>query len=843
MDNKIFLTGKEYKPFIQFWNQFLSSHGTGFFLQQKEISGAHRKFDQQNFILNKDITGNISRLVDEDISGFFVCLIAAFGIICKAYSNQENIVLKSPRLTVEGGDNFEAIPLLLVVSDEISLKEYLNKISDDIRQCYQYQDFKINLISDKQNIYGSNILVWFDRMHKEIPHDNYDFIFEIKKREHEFIITLKYNTALFDSYFIDFIPQHLESVLSYFNDLDIRIKDIDILSDSEQKKILFEFNDTFQPLHYNSVVELFEECAVKMPDAIAVEYRDQQLTYGKLSEITNRLANFLRKKFSLKNEDVVGLMVRRSEKLVIGLLSIFKTGATYLPIDPDYPIERRKYILDNANVKVLLTETDFLFNLDSYKSDLFLLDLQMDESKDSESSLNSFPRATDLAYLMYTSGTTGLPKGVLIEHRGLVNLVLHQIKEFGIKPGNRTLQFASISFDASLSETFKTLCSNATLVVVDKEIINDVIGFVDFLKKNKISEITLPPSYLNIIELEQLLFLRVLITAGEKANSDRAIYYSKNLNFFNAYGPTENSIGATLNRVDGSKIKSANVPIGRPITNVEVYILNSNQKLLPVGIAGELYVGGVGLARGYRNQPELTKEKFIKHPFKEGARLYRTGDIAKWLPDGTIEFMGRKDDQVKIRGYRVELGEIEHVLLKYPGVNSAVVILKEGAEESKNLVAYLVSNEKLVLPSLIKHVQENLPNYMVPGYFVQLDEMPITPNGKIDKLGLSNMDIKFLEEDNYLPPRNEVEEKLIAIWQEVLERPRIGINQDFFEIGGHSLLVVKASSRIQETFALNIPINALFQFTNVANLAEYIYVVMGDKDNKSDKESATYVIN
>jgi amino acid adenylation domain-containing protein len=843
MDNKIFLTGKEYKPFIQFWNQFLNSHGTGFFLQQKEISGAHRKFDQQNFILNKDITGNISRLVDEDISGFFVCLIAAFGIICKAYSNQENIVLKSPRLTVEGGDNFEAIPLLLVVSDEISLKEYLNKVSDDIRQCYQYQDFQINLISDKQNIYGSNILVWFDPMHKEIPHDNYDFIFEIKKREHEFIITLKYNTALFDSYFIDFIPQHLENVLSYFDDLDIRIKDIDILSDSEKKKILFEFNDTFQPLHYNSVVELFEECAVKMPDAIAVEYRDQQLTYGKLSEITNRLANFLRKKFSLKNEDVVGLMVRRSEKLVIGLLSIFKTGATYLPIDPDYPIERRKYILDNANVKVLLTETDFLFNLDSYKSDLFLLDLQMDESKDSESSLNSFPRATDLAYLMYTSGTTGLPKGVLIEHRGLVNLVLHQIKEFGIKPGNRTLQFASISFDASLSETFKTLCSNATLVIVDKEIINDVIGFVDFLKKNKISEITLPPSYLNIIELGQLLFLRVLITAGEKANSDRAIYYSKNLNFFNAYGPTENSIGTAINKVDASKIKSANVPIGRPITNVEVYILNSDQKLLPVGIAGELYVGGVGLARGYRNQPELTKEKFIKHPFKEGARLYRTGDIAKWLPNGTIEFMGRKDDQVKIRGYRVELGEIEHVLLKYPGVNSAVVILKEGAEESKNLVAYLVSNEKLVLPSLIKHVQENLPNYMVPGYFVQLDEMPITPNGKIDKFGLSNMDIKFLEEDNYLPPRNEVEEKLIAIWQEVLERPRIGINQDFFEIGGHSLLVVKASSRIQETFALNIPINALFQFTNIANLAEYIYVVMGDKDNASDKESATYVIN
>jgi tyrocidine synthetase-3 len=348
---------------------------------------------------------------------------------------------------------------------------------------------------------------------------------------------------------------------------------------------------------------------------------------------------------------------------------------------------------------------------------------------------------------------------------------------------------------------------------------------------------------LNIIELGQLLFLRVLITAGEKANSDRAIYYSKNLNFFNAYGPTENSIGTAINKVDASKIKSANVPIGRPITNVEVYILNSDQKLLPVGIAGELYVGGVGLARGYRNQPELTEEKFIKHPFKEGARLYRTGDIAKWLPNGTIEFMGRKDDQVKIRGYRVELGEIEHVLLKYPGVNSAVVILKEGAEESKNLVAYLVSNEKLVLPSLIKHVQENLPNYMVPGYFVQLDEMPITPNGKIDKFGLSNMDIKFLEEDNYLPPRNEVEEKLIAIWQEVLERPRIGINQDFFEIGGHSLLVVKASSRIQETFALNIPINALFQFTNIANLAEYIYVVMGDKDNASDKESATYVIN
>ncbi len=567
--------------------------------------------------------------------------------------------------------------------------------------------------------------------------------------------------------------------------------------------------------------QAFANQAQKTPDAIAVVYKEMHLTYQEIDRRANQVAHLLQM-HHIKPDTCVGICIDRSPEMVIGLLGILKAGGAYIPLDPLYPSERIAYILDNAQISVLLTQQRLLPTFTAYPLQTLCLDTIA--ASVSATALPERVLAHNLAYVIYTSGSTGRPKGVQIEHLALAQLLADQTSVFTVQPGDRVLQFASLSFDASVPEIFIPLVKGATLHLASQDDLLPGLPLLSLLQKQAITVVTLPPSVLAMLPAQDLPDLAVVLSAGETCSTQIVAHWSPGRAFFNAYGPTETTVCATMARCSSSIVSP---PLGQPLPNKQIYLLDADLEPVPAGTSGEIYIGGEGLARGYLHQADRTAERFIPHPFttQPGQRLYRTGDSARYLPNGSLEFLGRLDHQVKIRGFRIEPGEVEAALTRHPSISHALVMAQESPSAGVRLLAYIIPKH---LPGpgveeLRAFVSNQVPAYMVPALFIRLNAFSLTPNGKIDRQALPMPDWSRPELDEaFVAPQHANEQLLADIWTSVLGLEYIGIHDNFLALGGHSLAATQIISRVRETFQVDLAFSTLFANPTVATILQHI---------------------
>lgn len=635
------------------------------------------------------------------------------------------------------------------------------------------------------------------------------------------------DSGLFSGPATDGILAHLGVVLEgMVLDPDRTLSRIPLLTEAEQKQLLVDWNQTKRPFPpEQTAIGLFEAEAKRAPDAVAVEFGGECLTYGDLLRRAKRLGRRLRA-LGAGPDVPVGICLARSMEAVIGVIGVLEAGGMCLPLDPGYPMARLQMILEDAAPAVILTDASSHELLSQLPSEHRLLRVDLVDQPEGEAGLPAEgPRAADLAYLLYTSGSSGRPKGVAMGHAAFANLIRWQVSRFGSAAAARTLQFSSMNFDVSFQEIFSTLCSGGTLVLVTEEIRLDREALVEFIGAQKIERMFLP-----FVALQQLAeaasgrteipcSLREVITAGEqlRITPEIAALFGRlgSCSLENQYGPTETHVVTAFRLSGPAKEWEPLPPIGRPIENARVYLLDGYRRPVPISVVGELFVAGLPLARGYWGSPQMTAEKFVPDPFSadSNSRLYRTGDLACYRDDGNINYLGRRDEQVKIRGFRVEPGEVEATLEKEPSVRSAVVVAREDASGSRRLVAYVVpaNPEPPTGRQLRRFLERSLPPYMVPSDFVSVEAFPMTPSGKVDRLALPAPDRERSVGEDFLAPRTPLEEILAGIWKDVLGIDRVGLHDNFFDLGGHSLLATQLVSRIAESFRVRLPLRRVFE--------------------------------
>jgi amino acid adenylation domain-containing protein len=604
-----------------------------------------------------------------------------------------------------------------------------------------------------------------------------------------------------------------------------RLCQLTLLTSEEHDRIA-KWNDTktaFPP--HNGTSALFEEWACRYPDSIALAFDGRLLTYGELNAHANQMARYLRA-YGVGPETLVATFFERSIEMIVTILGIFKAGGAYLPLDPGYPADRLAYMIEDSAVPLIIAQDKLESRIPSAWAQVVLFESEWrDIKKQADGNLSPVTNPDNLAYVIYTSGSTGRPKGVLVNHRGLCNLAQAQRRLLSPGPGSHVLQFASLSFDASAWEIVMALCSGATLHLAASDDLLPGPMLAETLAREAISHATLPPSALELMPDSELPDLQTLIVAGEACGPEIVARWSRNRVFVNAYGPTESTVCATMWACEDERLSP---PIGLPLPNARAYVLDAQLTPIPVRHAGEVYLGGENLARGYLRRPGLTAERFLPDPVsgESGARLYKTGDIARYRPDGAIAFIGRGDHQVKIRGHRVELGEVEAALSELKGVRQAVVVARGDAAGASSLAAYVVaySNAEPIRSidpvALRRRLQQRLPEYMIPSFFVQIDSLPLTPNGKVDRQALSSRGPQSVgSAPVFRPPRDIFEQRLARIWEEVLDVSPIGVDDDFFVRGGHSLLAVRLMAGIEREFGKHLPLAALFKSPSVGQLA------------------------
>jgi amino acid adenylation domain-containing protein len=661
--------------------------------------------------------------------------------------------------------------------------------------------------------------------------------------ESELILKIAFDRQRFDDVTIKRMLGHLKTLLEGISENPNQpLWKLPLLTEAERHQTLCEWNNTRVDYPKDRLIhQMFESQVEEIPDSIALVFEDEQLTYKELNQRANQLAHYLQY-IGVGPETFVGIAIERSLEMVVGLYGILKAGGAYVPLDPAYPADRLAYMIEDANVPVLLTQKKLIDRLPSHKAQVLCLDTDWDELIAGQSIENPISQATleNLAYTIYTSGSTGKPKGVMNTHGGILNRLLWMQEAYQLIASDHVLQKTPFSFDVSVWEFFWPLMFGARLVVACPEGHKDSDYLVQTIIEQQITTIHFVPSMLQLFlmakDVEKCDCLRRVICSGEALSLDLQNRFFARLDteLHNLYGPTEAAVDVTYWECQQESSLST-VPIGRPVANTQMYILDGYMQPVPVGISGELHIGGVQVARGYLNRHELTAEKFIPDPFCDNllARLYKTGDLARYLPDGSIEYLGRLDNQVKVRGLRIELGEIESVLAQYPAVCEAVVMAREYVPGDVRLAAYIVPdrNQKLSISELRDSLKQELPDFMVPPYFFTLEAFPLMPNGKIDRKALPEPDqVKIESEVAYVPPGNELQQTIANIWQEVLNVPRVGMNDNFFELGGHSLLIVRVYYRLCEVTDRELSITDMFRFPTISALTEYLSQDSGDGD-------------
>ncbi len=870
-----------------------------------------------NFVIPKDLADELNRLSKQENVTLFMTLLAGFKLLLARYAGMEDISVGSAIANRTRGETERLIGFFvntLVLRTDLSgnpaFVDLLARVRETALGAYAHQDIPFEMLVDElqpeRNLSHTPLFqVGFALQNtplnaQELPDlrleplaldagsAKYDITLTLTEGESGIVGSAEYNTDLFDASTIERMMRH------YVRLLEAAVADperpafyLPMLTPEEETLILRDWNQTATPYPETVIHALFEEQARQRPHAPAAIFGDRQLTYDELNRKANQLAHYLIER-GVGPETIVGISTLRSLEMVVGILGILKAGGAYLPIDPTYPPERIRYMIEDSGIGILLTQSVLrkqysVFSV-QYSESEQASELNTEHSTDApqddaasapalslqviyldELNTEHYPTTNpnvpltpdNLAYVIYTSGSTGRPKGTLLPHRGLGNLADVHHRNFEMTEGKRVLQFSPFSFDASVWETVMALRNGAALVLAPQETLASGPDLLRLLKEQRITTVTLPPSLLAVLEPDDLPDLHTVIAAGEACTNEIVRKWAPGRNFWNAYGPTETTVCASMHRVDPEARYEVGPPIGKPISNFQLYVVDKYLNPQPVGVPGELLIGGVGLARGYHNRPDLTAEKFIPNPFvgyqnhedtkarrheegksekisenqsdlrhlrshSGGQRLYRTGDLVKYLPNGDIEFLGRIDHQVKVRGFRIELGEIEARLRQFPGLQDSVVIVREDAPGDKRIVAYFVPEPGVEVnqTELRNFMREVLPEYMVPSFFVQLEAMPLTPSNKIDRKALPAPDATVLAPTReYIPPTTETEIKLAGIVAELLHIERVGLADNFFELGGHSLLATQFISRVRDVFGVEMPLRALFEHPTIGEFA------------------------
>ncbi|CAM4414138.1 MAG: Linear gramicidin synthase subunit B [Legionellaceae bacterium] len=835
------------------------------------------------FQLSKNLIDNLNKLAKKQETTLFTLLLASFQILLYRYSNQEKIVVGTAVANrdlaeIENLIGFfvNTLPLSVDCSSNPRFTDFIHLSHKLTLESYDNQNVPFDQIVDHLKIARNSsynpifqaAMVLQNNLSAQLTFNEisaedlqvtnnlakFDLTLEAIQNNQGILLKFEYSTDLFFDETIIRFAQHYENLLNHIVlNPETKIEQIPLLNRTEYAKILYDCNETkvdFQD--FMTIQELFEQQVQNNPQNIALYYEGDTLTYAELNKKSNQLADYLIKNFSLQPDSLIAVSLTRGFNLIIAILGVLKAGAAYVPLDPTYPLDRLEYILTDTKTSILLSEENLYSIYESRFTGNFVSLDSLELSSYSELNPRQQCKPEHLAYVIYTSGSTGKPKGVLIEHKGVINLASVQAKLLEINHTSKLLQFASMSFDAMVWEWTGALLNGASLYLAKSK--EDLMGnkLESFLTEHKITIATLPPIVLNTVN--NLASLKTLVLAGEAPNKQLMDKWCKKLKLINAYGPTESTVCASMHHYTG---ENSALTIGKPINNTQIYVLDKHQQPVPIGVAGELYIGGVGIARGYLNRYELTKEKFISNSFintkyqqeEKNNRLYRTGDLVRYLADGNIEFLGRIDEQVKIRGFRVELGEIANLLLEQEHIADAAVILREDKPNQKKIISYIVKKNTYIEDStsfieIIKnYLKQQLPDYMIPSAFVILEKLPLTSHGKFDRKALP---IPTNETSSIkLQANNIVEKELISICADLLDCPadKISITDKFFEMGMTSITIVNFYQRLPENYKQIINQLDLFSYVTVKSLAEHLLSKLKEKFNTESKEINSSIIH
>ncbi|MBS7531084.1 amino acid adenylation domain-containing protein [Hazenella sp. IB182353] len=809
--------------------------------------------DKYSFTLDADLTSKIHQFTRQEGITLYMFLLAVYNLFMYRYSGQERIIIGSPiagRKHVEFekmiGMFVNTLAMLNEPKGEKSFRSFLQEVKENALQAYENQDFQFEELVRKLDIPRNSgrhpifdtMLVLQNTDKTAIEMDGltftpyqikckttkFDLLVEVFDHENELKINFEYNTGLFQKETIQRMATHFSNLVqNTLMNPENKLFEYEMISEVEKQKILFDFNDTqFDYPREKSITQLFEEQVEKKANHIALIYQDHTLTYQELNNRSNQLARALRKK-GIKSGEVIGLITDRSIEMIISILAILKAGGVYLPIEPNQPEKRIHYMLEDSSVNLLLVQREGMIP-NRYSGEILRLD-EKDWTKELTDNLLIMIQPQDLAYVIYTSGSTGKPKGSLNTHQNVIKTINNGV--ISVDETDRILQLANYAFDGSTYEIYTALLQGAPLVLVPKEALLNTVEITRLIRKHKITSTCMTTSLFNtIVDLDTdcLRGMRKLLFGGEKASVkhvQKALNVMGAHRLINAYGPTETTVFATLYSVDDRAMNMNTIPIGYPVHNTTVYILGDHNQLQPIGVPGELCIGGEGLAKCYLNRPELTEERFVMNPYTQ-ERMYRTGDLVRWLPDGNIEYFDRIDSQVKIRGNRIELDEIEIKLLEHAAICETVLVARTDEGGHSYLCCYLVTNGDWTVSELRDHLKCSLPEYMIPSYFVELEKLPLTSSGKLDKKSLPEPNGNLEMHEAYQAPTNRVENMLVQIFEEILGVRSVGIHDNFFELGGHSLKATKLVAHVHKKLEVELPIQEVFAHPTVKEMAMYI---------------------
>jgi amino acid adenylation domain-containing protein len=866
------LTGSALDSLLSYWRHQLQGAPSLLELPSDRPRPAVQSYRgaQQSLALSPELSARLAELSRREGVTLFMLLLAGFQVLLSRLSGQAEVVVGTPvagRTSVETeglvGLFVNTLVLRGDVRGEPSFEEMLRRVRETCVGAYAHQEVPfeklVEELQPERNLSHSPLFqVLFALQHAAKESEavqtlaltplkaatrtsKFDLQLMVEESETGLICGVEYSTDLFDASTIQRLLGNYEQLLTgVVADPSRPVSELPLLTEAERRQLLDDWNATRTDYGEPSALHcMFEAQADRMPDAVALAYEDQQLTYRQLDERANQLAHHLRS-LGVGAESRVGIMLERSIEMVTGLLAILKAGGAYVPLDPDYPQDRLAFMLEDAGVPVLLTHSEQLERLAARPQHVVCVDREWPIIEQHGKERPACEVASDnLAYVIYTSGSTGKPKGAMNTHAAIYNRLRWMQEAYQLGTDDRVLQKTPFSFDVSVWEFFWPLATGARLVMARPGGHRDSAYLLDLIKREQITTLHFVPPMLQVFldepGVETCESLRRVVCSGEalpRELQDRFYSRLSGAELHNLYGPTEAAVDVTAWKCEPHD-KRIGVPIGRPIANTQMYLLDKNYRLVPVGVAGELYIGGVQLARGYHRRPELTAERFVPHPFcdRAGERLYRTGDLARFLPGGEIEYLGRIDHQVKIRGFRIELGEIEAVLSSHPAVREAIVLAREDAPGEKRLVAYMVLQEGQS-PSnteLRNALKEQLPDYMIPSQFISLEALPLTPNGKVDRRALPAPDRQRPSmERAFVAPRTPSEGMLASVWAEVLGVEQVGIHDNFFALGGDSIRSIKVLAKAKER-GLNFTLQQLFQHQTVAELAASLYTESRDQ--------------
>ncbi|MGV3772896.1 MAG: non-ribosomal peptide synthetase [Verrucomicrobiales bacterium] len=812
-------------------------------------------------LCSNDLKESLKQLAKKEGTTLYTVMLSGFKALLHRYTGQDEIIVGSPiagrtRVETEGLIGFfvNTLAIKTALQGDPTVRELISRVKESTLGAFEHQDVPFDklveeLHPERSSTHSPFVQVVFSQENDFVEQHfanieaevievdsgtaKFELILVAKEKADGLALVAEFNTDLFEKATVEGWLKRLEILLQGMAaNRELRLPQLPLLASEERKTILETWNATARDYPRNeSIHQLFEAQVAKSPEAIAVVYGERSMTYRDLNARANQLAHRLQK-MRVGYQSYVGLFMERSPEMLVGMLGILKAGGAYVPLDSNYPKERLAFMVEDAQLPVIITQESLAEFLPASNATLLRLDTEWESiSAESRHVLTTPVTSDDLAYVIYTSGSTGQPKGVAVPHRGVIRLVVNtDYVELG--PADRIAQASNASFDAATFEIWGALLNGAKLVGISKDTALSPAEFARELKEQSISTLFLTTALFNQLAHEVpgvFQSVKQLLFGGEAVDPKwvRAVLeYQPPRRLLHVYGPTENTTFSTWHLVKEVAEGAQTIPIGKPIANSSAYILDKNLNPVPAGVPGEVYTGGDGLARGYLHRPEVTAEKFVPNPFGPvGSRLYKTGDLGKFTPNGEIEFVGRIDHQVKIRGFRIELGEIESALARHPNVSNAIVLVREDIPGEKRLVGYLTPKTKPApaTTELREYLNQSLPDYMVPTAFVAMESFPLTPNEKVDRKALPAPDLNRPDlAKNFLAPRDATEQQLARIWEQILGVQPIGIADNFFELGGHSLLAVRLFSQVEKVFGRKLPLATLFRAPTIEQFAQVL---------------------